>query len=345
MPHQQRQRPSAGRKHQQAVLAKWQVEIVRSGTDQLALEQIRQRALHDREVRDDPELAAQIERFIHDRSIEIHRTLGRKPADANQSHPAHFSHFAGYDPTREEIAKIIDHLRQQAEDQLRRSDESAAGFTLERMKTLQREHPELVDNAILRPLLDAHDALRRQRRNIHHEIEALARKAVDAASSGDAETAAAAMRQLSAYHIAHPDTLTDDTMDDIRQRVLVAGARVQHEQAAKDLMRREREVSEELRTLRDTLADYRRSALADPHDSMAYRTAESAYRKAVREIRHHDREWLAATILELVGLLDDWEDHPRSADKQVDKFIQTLKSTLRQLHREIRQAERLRRGE
>lgn len=339
------QRPSSGRKQRQAILAQWQVEIVRGGADQIALERIRQRALHDRQVRDDPDLAAQIEQCIRERSNEIKRLRGTQEPAASQAHAPHISRYISYDPTQRDILKIVERLRVQAREQLARHDEMAASFTLERLKSLMHDYPDVIDEAIIRPLLESHAVLKRRRREISDDIEILANTAANAAASGDHDAAAAAMRQLSAHHIAHPDILGDDAMDAIRERVLLAGARLSHEQAARDLMRREREVSDELRALRTAIRDYRQSAHADPHDSAAYRFSERAYRNAVRQVRHHDREWLAGTILELVGLLDDWEDHPRSADNQVDNFVRTLKSTLKQLHDEVRAAEKLRRGE
>lgn len=326
---------SLGPKHRQAVLAHWQVEIVRSGVDQLALEQIRQRAIHDPEVRNDPQLAAQIERCISERSNDIKRLHGTRVA-AQPIRGASVSRFGAFDPTLDEVRRIVDHLRLQGQEQIARNDEMALSFTLERLKSLQHEFPNAVDASALRPLADAHESLKQQRNAISHDIEMLARKAAEAAAVGDHDAAAAAMRQLSAYHITHPDLLSDEGIDAIRGRVMLAGAHRQHEEAAHELMRREREVRDELRALRDAIRNYRRAAHANPHDSTADRAAERAYRKAVREIRHLDREWLAGTILEIVGLLDDWEDHPKSADKQVEAFIRTLKSTLRELHADIR---------
>lgn len=327
---------SFGPKHRQAILDHWRVETLRSGTDQIALEQIRQRAIHDPDVRNDPQLAAQVERCISERSSEITRMRGQRSATASQIHPAHFSQFAAYEPSPDDIRKTAKHLHMQAQDQIARNDEIAAGFTVERLRTLFRDYPEALDETAFRTILDLHEALKARRRNVAREIKALEDKATAAAAAGDHDATAASMRQLAAYHIAHPELLSDESMDAIRERVLVVGAHRQHEQAARELMSREREVSEELRQLRTAIQAYRRAALADPHDSTAHRSAERAFHKAVREIRHHDREWLAATILELVGLLDDWEDHPKSADKQVEAFIGTLKSTLKELHAELR---------
>ncbi len=327
---------SLGQKHRQAVLTRWRVEIMRGSADQVALEQIRQRILHDPEVRNDPQLASLIEQSIQERSNDI--ALSKPP----QKLPSHRvdpdtrrgSHFPK--TTSDDIQHVADSLRIKALEQLARNDEMAAGFTLDRLKSLQREHSDVVDASMLRRLFDAHNALRQRRLALHREIEELANKAEAGAAAGNLDETAAAMRQLSARHVMHPTLFSDDSIDAVRERVFVAGASRQQQEAAQELMRREREVSDELRSLYSAIHEYHCADRAAPGDNTSRSSPETAYRNAILSIRHHDREWLAGTVLELVDLLDDWVGHPTSADKQVDAFICDMKSMLKRLHAEIR---------
>ncbi|MCB9853566.1 MAG: hypothetical protein H6819_10760 [Phycisphaerales bacterium] len=337
-------RTTYGRKQRQAIFDRWRVEIIRNSSDQLALEQVRQRAIHDPQVRSDSEIMRWVEQCVSERSREIAGNRPQRPDAAEQARFARTTQFGAYEPSHEDVLNVVCHLRLQAQEQLSREDEIAAGFTLNRLTALQQRYPDVVDASIVRSLTDAHKALGARRLTIAREIEIAAKRAVDAAFIGNHDVAAAAMRQIAAHHIAHPDILNDDAMDAIRQRVTLAAAHHQHEDAAVELMRREKEVTSELRALRSAIREFRHTARTTPHDSKDYQLAEKSYRKAVHEVRHHDREWLAGTILELVTLLDDWEDHPPSIDKQVDAFVNTLKSTLRKLHSDIRSAELSRRN-
>lgn len=337
-------RTTYGRKKRLAIVDRWRVEIIRNSCDQLSLEQVRQRAIHDPQVRNDPEIRRLVEQCVSDRSREIAATRIARPDADEPRRLTSSTRFGAFEPSNDDVVNVVNHLRLQAQEQLAREDETAAGFTLNRLTALQQRYPAVVDASIVRSLSDTYQAVRARRIAVAQTIEETAKRAVDAAYVGDHDVAAASMRQIAAHHIAHPDLLTDDAMDAIRSRVTLAAAHHQHEDAAEELLRREKEVSAELRALRAAIREFRRTARTTSHESDDYRSAERSYRRAVHEVRHHDREWLAGTILELVTLLDDWEDHPPSVDKQVDAFVSTLKSTLRKLHADIRYAEQSRRN-
>ncbi|HPF37924.1 MAG TPA: hypothetical protein P5081_05510 [Phycisphaerae bacterium] len=343
MTHHAPKRAGLSPKRRRAIIDQWRVQMIRNGGDQIALEQVRQRAIQDPLVREDPDLRAQIEQCVAERSREIAVSRSVGPHESAQDRFRRHTQFGAHEPSLDDVMNIVQHLRLQAKEQLAREDEIAAGFTLSRLEALRRRFPNLVDIAVVQELTSAHRTLHGRRMNVMREIQAATTRAINAALTGDHDDAAAAMRQIAAHHIAHPDLLNDDAMDRIRERVSLATAKHEHEDAAAELMRREREVSAELRALSSAIQGFRKVARQSSHDSDAYHAAERAYLKAVRDIRRHDREWLAGVILELVSLLDDWTDHPRGADRQVDGFVNTLRASLHDLHHDVRLAERTRR--
>lgn len=327
-------------KKREQVSEHWRLEALRNGCDQVALEQVRQRALNASDVRSDPMMQGVIEQIVRDRAIAIASARGtRQPTTEARDKTARI----GLDRSIAKataVAECIKHLRIQAEDQLVSQDEVAAGFTLARLRAIRTENRGCIDDSMMASYERRLESLRQRRLDHRRRIEQFANRAIEAARTGRHDEVSRLLRKLSAHHVAHPDIVTDEDLLRIRRQVGEAGLCIEHRRAARELIRREREITKELRSLGLAINEFRNTATRADHRGAEYRQAFARYRQALIQLKHHDLEWLSGTILEIVSLLDDWEKHPDSAERQVESFVRWMKQLLHELYKAARSAER-----
>jgi hypothetical protein len=100
---------------------------------------------------------------------------------------------------------------------------------------------------------------------------------------------------------------------------------------------REKAVSDEVRKLAECVHRFHRTIREMPHDDPLFEIAEAEYRAAVREIRHHDKEWLADLMIELNEKLEALHDPTGQSEAQVNRFLTSVRSALNTIIQEIRE--------
>jgi hypothetical protein len=167
-------------------------------------------------------------------------------------------------------------------------------------------------------------------------INALTDQAIAAARSGDHETVARRLRQLSSLHASRPLLLPGGKFDAIRKRITEASADAEHRAAAEELVARERAVAAEMKKLATIIHQFHVASRRVPHEGPLWAAAEATYRRAVQEVHSRDTEWLAELILELDTYLDEIHDPTGRAEAQVDRFLTSVRAALAQMQGEIR---------
>lgn len=331
----------------------WQAEILREARDDATLQRVQSRALSDPDVARDGELVSQIMAVVaqvhHDlamrRAAETGEPRSPQPVTAASaplavSSPDPASSRAISPAERASIAERFAHMEYEFRDHLARLNESAARTVLRRMYALLAEHPEAVDADRLAECDRAMETMQRQRAEVEQTVRRLVERGVSAAMHGDTGATARAFQRLSTIHAAHPTVLSDERLQQLREQIVHAAEEHEHRLAAQELVRRERAVAAELKELADQIHRFHDQARRLPHDSPEFARAEREYRQAVRAVQSHDSDWLAALILELMDLLEEWHDPTHKGEHQVDRFLNSVRSALHNLRREIREIEK-----
>jgi hypothetical protein len=168
------------------------------------------------------------------------------------------------------------------------------------------------------------------------EIETLERDATVEARRGDHDAAAKALQRLASINAAQPNLLSDARLRAIRAAIAESGDQYEHRQAGRLLLERERAVADELKRLSAAVREFHRVTRESRQDDAAFRSAELKYREAVTSLRRHDNEWLAGLMVELDELTERLHDPTGRAGVQVERFVESVKSALSQVAREIR---------
>lgn len=336
----------------------WSAEILRETKDRITLAGVERRALSDAEVRSDPELAQLIRGFLQERQSEL---IERERIRENALEKIGHGEGAGGDPApslpgaAEMDAAAAGRRRAEAEaalraelqalarrfrDHLMHVEETPARAVVARVEILRKTHPDEVDAAALAGYQRQLERLLRRKRAFRKHIDTLIERAKRATREGESDAAGRALRRLSLISHARPHLLSDEQLHDIRNDVLAAGQTREHSEAARRLIDRERTVAAEIKALTDAVRRFHQAARSLPHDGEAYRRAEADYLRAAGDVRTRDNEWLAALILEMVELLDDWHTRSREAQHQVDRFIESVRTSLLRLREAVDRLER-----
>ncbi len=345
----ERESNPAALRRREHVFEHWRAEIVRFGRDERTLNAVAARALHHSEVRADTVLESQIRQFVQQRRADLARARvpheEAAPALSTGSHGAAASISAvEHTVTVEEAAAIVRGLDEHMSEYISHLFEPEAEAVVDRVRDLCRQFPQLNQHGMLRQYEQRLEQLKRQLAESRQAIDELENKVVDAAERGDHDQAAQGLKRLSSIHAAHPQLLPDHRLADLRHRIETAGAHHEHRLAARHLIEREQAIARELKQIAAAVHHFHKVARRHPPDPGEYALARSAYLKALKEVKAHDREWLAAMVLELVELLAAW-DAPPKAQKQVDQFIDSVRKSVAQIRGEIRSIEAERNSE
>ncbi len=322
---------------------------MRAGSEIHVVEAEARRAMADPLVREDSALAAQIRDFVAHRVKELRQL---KPIDNDEvaraggpavkrAAPKLDDHHA----TEEEVRTSAHRLLEQFENYASHYFEPESKTIAERLAALQREHPKWVRIEYVQHCEATLARLSSRRQEFDNHIDALQRRLVHAAEVGEHDLARKLLQRLSSIHSMHPQVLSDDRFAEIRAEMSRAGKILEHRRSLDELVRRERQVSAEIRSLWHSVHHFHQMARTADHDGEDFRQAEADYRKAVREFQSHDSEWLSAMILELLDVLGDWTHPPPRVEAQLDRFVKSVRESLKHIHREIQQIEREQQGQ
>jgi len=330
-------------KRREALFIRFRDEILRESSNAAALGRARDRVLSKREVQQDSILANMLRNFAAERIAALN--AAHRPAEIHAT-PGSFSPRPrpAEPPPRPSTAmqqarEALVNLERQFDDYLAHYYEAEARAALGRIVELSSEHPGLIPPHRIDEHQQRLDGCAQRRRRLESDIDQLAADAETCAERGDHAATTAALKRLSSLHAAHPQILGDLRFQQIRDRIMRAGQKHEHREAIRKLLERERAVAGELRKLSAIVHRFHKVARTTPHDHEEYGRAEAAYHHAVREVKSHDAEWLAALILELVDLLADDPAAGPQVQSQIDRFVASVRSALANLRGEIQQIE------
>ena len=243
-------------------------------------------------------------------------------------------------PSKAELQAAFQRLRHEFGDQAAQFEESAARAALTQMQQMQRKHPEHLDPAVLRECEEEFERLVARCDVYRRQIEELVQQAVAAAREGDQKMANWTLRRMSAIHALRPMLLPTERFEALRDKIAQAATEHDHREAAHALAARERAVAAEIKKLGEIVDRYHRAAQELPRADPGYLRIEAQYRQAVAEIRSHDTEWLAELMLELDALVEDLEDTSGQAETQVGRFIESVRTALFRLRKEVQAIQR-----
>lgn len=317
-------------------------EIARDSGDLERLRRVEARVMNHPDVRADTELAAMLRTYIAQKEAEL-RVAEHQLTGTNNLGGAHFQPSATELTRREPSATAIEssaaRLEHEFHDHVGQFDRAGARAALERIRELVVRYPGKCDPERLprleRQFAQFDDRLDRFRTQVH----TLAAQAVAAARSGDGDRATTALRRLSAIHAARPNLVSEAEFEHVRRQLEQAAEIREHQEAARALLRRERAVAAEIKSIAADIQRFHRVARRFSHDDPAYVEAAREYAAAVAALKSHDEEWLAALILEFAELLEQLHESTGRAAAQVDRFLASVREALTKLKLRVRSEE------
>ncbi len=347
-------------KERDAIFQHWQSVIMRETRDLASLEQVGARALQDREVRADAPLESLIRGYLARRRADIEREQQSRQSStaAHRSGPKvgrggdigwRTTPTAGPRPDVQPVPSpsipplpdlvqvAFDGLAQTLSGGLARGDEDEARAAYEQMRAFQERSHGLIPAAALQPYEQKIANLRTRLGQFRVQIAALAQQAITASRNGDEQAAATLMRRLSAIHVTYPQLLEEARLDEIRADIVRANEQHDDGVTARHLLERERAVAAEIRKIAAAVHEFHRVVCEVPDSSAEFRSAEAAYLRTLAEVRAHDPEWLAGFVLELADLLAEWRIPSRTAGKQIDRFLESIRLGMKHIHAEMGQ--------
>lgn len=333
------------RKQRDAVVQHWRSLILRETRDLESVEQIAARALHDPDVRDDPEAQSQILAELAERRLEFAelkkaRERAEKPDRTSLPRPTSPPTLADPTPPPPEDARAAyDLLTTALSLAFQHNDDIEAESTLARLRELAPRVPNLLPVERITHYEQQVQRLRSRLRHLHDQIELVAQQAVNASRTGDEQAVAQLSKRLSSIHAAYPRLLDEHRLEELRLAIIEASEQHEHQEAARRLVARERAVAAEIKTLAAAVHRFHVIARSAPHDGDAFQLAEKQYQATVKEVRSHDTEWLAGFTIELAELLAEWGNPPRDAQHKVDHFLESVRRSLDRILAEIREIE------
>jgi hypothetical protein len=342
--HDSRHETAGASRHRDVVFQQLSAEILREVHDQRSLDIVSNRVLSHPEVRRDSQLDSMLRSCIGQAAGELNARLLRQRSE--QSEPvmrpiAAASTAASVAPSeasqRDHAIVSFERLRRLYDEKLLNFELDAAGRLLAQIEEFQQLHA----GTITRPMIERcrMDMTRVEQRRAEFavEVEALARSAISSARGGRLDEASRALKRLSSIRAARPRLLSEERLESIRTAIESGGDHFEHREASRELVARERSVAEEIRKLGEIVHEFHRVSHEIPHGDPTYLEAEKRYLDAVREVRHHDQEWLADLMVELDELQAELHDTSGRTEAQVTRFLHSVKVSIAQIVKEIRE--------
>jgi hypothetical protein len=206
------------------------------------------------------------------------------------------------------------------------------------MRALQEKSPGVIPAAALGEYEQRVKQLRIRARKLADEITVLTERAVSASRKGSEQDLAKSMRRLAAVHVAHPHILDTSGLERIREDISAAAdERREHQHTTKKLLERERAITAEIKKLAAAVHAFHRVACAAPDTSEEFRKAKATYLRAIQHTRAYDPEWFSEVVLELAGLLAEWNVPPTGAEGQIDRYLDSISAGLDLIRAEMHQ--------
>lgn len=319
-------------RRREAAFLRWTATITREGVDDKTLDAIANRAFLSAEVSDDPVLGEMLRTYVGERRAEL---AAQRRAQESGTPLAPPTISQSSEPDRYQTNLAFDRLLVELETHLRYLDEHGAREVLARLEDMLGRYPQWIDPRKLDIARTDFQNMLQRREHLGKQVDELENRAIRAARSGDHETASAALKKLSAIHATRPSLLPDARLDRIRAALIAASEHEEHRAAARELVARERAVLDEVRGLAAAVHEFHVAAQRLPHDSPEFAAAEKRYRETVRAVKAHDTEWLCDLIVELSDLIEEIHAPHPQADRQLDRFIRTVKHHLHAARDEI----------
>lgn len=334
-------------RHREALIQQLSAEILREAHDMTTLDMVLRRVLTRPDVGHDRQLEAAIRAFGATCRSEIEGRLQRQ----RQGNETSSSRAAQPAPLAEKLSPLVpskslserelalrgfERMRRLFEEKLLISDIEAGNRLLQQIVDFQSAHAQDVGSAAVERC--RHDLLcaTARREQFLAEVESVAVAAVRAARSGMLDEAANALKRLSSIRAARPNLLSEQRVEEIRNAIQDASAHFENREANRALVMRERAVSEELNKLAAIVHGFHTLSHEIPIADPRYSEAEGSYRAAVRDVRHHDQEWLADLMVELDELAEQVHDETGKAAAQTTRFLHAVKVSIANIVREIR---------
>lgn len=328
----------ADQKARDAIYERCVAEILREGLDQSRLDRVAARVMNSREVAIDTVLTGMLRAAIAQRSAEIARNSERPAAVQVEDHGGPGRPRAGSPEwTRLQVHGAAVRLVQRLEECIAHYQESSATEMLERLEKLANQYCDLVDPGLLERARNAYRVCRERTDRWRQMVDQLADWGVEAARCGDESRADWIVRRLHAVHALRGDVLNEPHMLALCAKIRQAEDAVHDQEALQALRERERKIAAELRQLALTIREFHNVARAWPPESAEFRAAAEQYRAAVRDVKHHDQEWLTSMFMELEDVIGELHDHAEQAHGHVDLFIDRVRHALLKMRAEIRE--------
>lgn len=330
-------------RHRDQLFSQLSGQIMREATDHLALERTGHRILNMAEVRGDPELERMLRGCIAEREVEIRgrqaRFLAEEVSSARPAAVPSFRSVTPPDPLQEKVhaAQVYQQCIRSFEDRLHLFDVPAAQRVLDQLEQLAARHPDVIPRPALERCRVDIARVQMKKEQFAAEVEQLGHQAVHAASTGQIDVAARALRRLSSIHATKPSLVSDALLDSIHEQIARAGESAEFREAARALVERQKNVMNELNQLASIIHEFHRVTHEIPHGAAEYADAERRYFDAVRAVRKHDKDWYADLIVETGDLLAELHDPTGRAGQQVERFLDTVRTSIREMVAEIRQ--------
>lgn len=331
-------------KQRDIVFQRWSGVLQRETRDLDSLEQLRNRALSDPDIRHDPALKGMIRELVEKRRAEL---LQRAHEAQSSAAPSGSQPSWRSDPpepvhttTPEQDLAAFSQLAQALCVSLEGGDENETRGILGRMQTIQERRPDLIPQDVIGQYEQRVDALRTHLRQLADETSLLAKQVVTASRKGKIEDLVQAMRRLTAIHVAHPRLLDESGLEELRKNVTeAADERRQHERTTNKLLERERSITAEIKTLAAAVRHFHQVACTLPYPSKEFSQAEAAYLRAIQRAETYDTEWFSGVVLQLADLLAEWSVPPPRAEGQIDRFLDSISAGLDSIRTEMREIE------
>jgi len=223
-------------------------------------------------------------------------------------------------------------------ESLERCNESETQATFKRMQAIQQKNPTVIPDAVLVEYTQRIEKLRAHLKHLEDQIAPLTQRAVAASKNGNEQDLARATLRLTAIHAAHPTLLGEAGLEEIRRTVLkAADEKHEHQATARKLLERQRAITGEIKKLAAAVHDFHAVTCAVPGTNEKIREAEAAYLRTIQEVKSYDSAWFTGVVLELADLLAEWAFPPLGAESQIDRFLDSINSGLKNMRTEMRQ--------
>lgn len=347
-------------------------DLVREAIEERTLERAWQRIQHESAVRSDPVLLQMLQSYVEQKKVEI-RNEAREAARRSREETAQFrvpaprvqhtgtpgpaagraaaggaAPSAGEEgaarpmslprPSTEQLRIAFARERDEFELALHRFDAAECTRILGRLEELiGRYGAAAFEPGQLEQCRQRLARLHERVGQFQAHVDRLEQHALAAAGRGETRVTGRLLQRLSSIHAARPALLSQERLQQFRERLADAGQEEEHRAAARALVERERAIAAELRQLMQQVHEFHLIVRQHPHDEQRFAAAEAKYRAALRQIKAHDSEWLAGVILELEDLIEELHDPTGRATEQLDRFLAAVRHALRETIREAQQ--------